>query len=66
MTNSLEVLIMKRLLSLSLLLAIGLNCVGCSDKATTKSTETVKGPGGTTTVEHQDTVKKSGENAPNP
>lgn len=58
---------MKRLLRLSVLLAAAfLPLVGCSDKATTKTTETVKGPGGTTTVEHQDTVKKSGENAPNP
>ena len=55
---------MKRLLSLALLLAMA--SVGCNHKATTKTTETIKGPGGTTTVEHQDTVKKSGENAPNP
>ena len=59
---------MKRLMSVALLfLPIALAAiVGCSDKATTKSTETVKGPGGTTTIEQQETVKKSGENPPNP
>ena len=57
---------MRRLLSLSLLVAIGMTAIGCDHKATTKTTETIKGPGGTTEIEHKDTVKKSGENAPNP
>jgi ABC-type oligopeptide transport system substrate-binding subunit len=58
---------MKRFVSLTLALAfLFLASVGCSQKSTTKSTETVKGPGGTTEIEHKDTVKKSGENPPNP
>ncbi|HWB10643.1 MAG TPA: hypothetical protein VG826_15540 [Pirellulales bacterium] len=40
--------------------------IGCDHKSTTKTTETIKGPGGTTEIEHKDTVKQSGENPPNP
>jgi hypothetical protein len=58
---------MRRLISLALLTAIVLvSSLGCEHKTTTKTTETIKGPGGTTEIEHKDTVKKSGENAPNP
>lgn len=58
---------MKRLLSLVLLvLSSFVATVGCSDKATTKRTETVQGPGGTTEIEQKETVKESGKNPPNP
>lgn len=58
---------MKRVLSLAvLLLASFAVTVGCGEKTTSKSTETIKGPGGTTEIEHTDTEKKSGENPPNP
>lgn len=58
---------MKRFVSLALALSfVCLGSVGCSQKTTTKSTETVKGPGGTAEIEHKDTVKKSGENPRNP
>ena len=57
---------MKRVLSLAMLLLASLSVsMGCGQKTTTKSTETVKGPQGKTEIEHQDTVKKSGENPPN-
>jgi hypothetical protein len=58
---------MKRLILFALLVSLTFACSGgCSDKATTKRTETVKSPGGTTEIEQQETVKKSGENPPNP
>ena len=58
---------MKRVLSLGMLLLVSFALtVGCTEKTTSKSTETIKGPGGTTEIEHKDTVKKSGENPPNP
>jgi ABC-type oligopeptide transport system substrate-binding subunit len=58
---------MKRVLSLAALLLMAFAVtVGCGEKSTSKSTETIKGPGGTTEIEHKDTVKKSGENPPNP
>ena len=58
---------MKRLMSFVLLVFVSLAAtVGCSDKTTTKRTETVSGPGGTAEVEQKETVKKSGENPPNP
>jgi hypothetical protein len=58
---------MKRLISFALLVSLAsVVTAGCSDKATTKRTETVQGPGGTTQIEQKETVKKSGENPPNP
>lgn len=58
---------MKRLISLASLMLITLAVTaGCNKKATSTTTETIKGPGGTTTVEQKETVKKSGENPPAP
>jgi hypothetical protein len=58
---------MKRLFFLALVLPITFAITGgCNDKAATKTTETIKGPGGTTEIEHKETVKQSGENPPNP
>lgn len=58
---------MKRLIALASLLLISFAVtVGCGDKATTKSTTTTTGPGGTTEVEHKDTVKQTGDNPPKP
>lgn len=57
---------MKSLFSLALLVSLALTVTGCSDKTTTKRTETVSGPGGTAEVEQKETVKKTGDNPPNP
>lgn len=58
---------MKRLISFALLVSLALAVTaGCSEKATATRTETVKSPGGTTEIEQKETVKKSGENPPNP
>jgi len=57
---------MKRLLSLALILGsvstFGL--VGCGDEAKVEKTETVSGPGGTTTTTDTQKVESSGENPP--
>ena len=58
---------MKRLISLAMLVVIASAVtVGCGEKTTSKRTETIKSPGGTTEIEQKETVKKSGENPPNP
>jgi hypothetical protein len=59
---------MKRSLSLALILgllglpAIGL--VGCGEEKKVEKSETVSGPGGTTTTSSEVKVKSSGENPP--
>jgi len=49
-----------------LLLASFAVAVGCSEKTTSKNTETIQGPRGTSEIERKATVKESGENPPNP
>ena len=58
---------MKRFMAFAILLTGALvMSVGCSDKTTTKTKQTVEGPGGTTEIEHKETVKQTGENPPSP
>jgi len=58
---------MKRIvLSLMALGMLSLGTIGCADKASTKSKTETSGPGGTTTVEHDTTVKQTGDNPPAP
>jgi hypothetical protein len=56
---------MKRLIALAAMVLMGTAMsLGCSDKASTTKKTTQTGPGGTTTTEQTETVKKSGENPP--
>ena len=40
--------------------------VGCGHETKSKSTETVSGPGGSTTVTKETTVEQTGKNPPSP
>lgn len=40
--------------------------IGCSDKTTSTTKQAVQGPGGTTEIEHKETVKRTGDNPPSP
>jgi hypothetical protein len=56
---------MKRVLALSLILGIStFGLAGCGEKTETTTTETNKGPGGTTQTEVSKSVKSTGENPP--
>lgn len=53
--------------SYSLLLAMALaalSLAGCGHETTSKTTEKVSGPGGTTTVTKETTVHQTGQNPP--
>lgn len=56
---------MRHCFSLTLALALAaLSLAGCGHETTSKSTEKVSGPGGTTTVTKETTVHQSGQNPP--
>jgi len=59
---------MKRVLASALVLGLisGFGLVGCGETAKDKVQETTSGPGGTTTVTSETSVKKTGDNAPAP
>lgn len=58
---------MKRFTSFAIVMTVALAMsVGCADKTTTKTKQTIEGPGGTTEIEHKETVKQTGENPPGP
>ncbi|WP_165065284.1 hypothetical protein [Paludisphaera rhizosphaerae] len=46
------------------LLTASLFAVGCGETSSVTQHEEIKGPGGTTEIEHKDTVKTTGENPP--
>jgi hypothetical protein len=52
-----------KLLALGFVL-LGLNIVGCGEKASTKTETTVTTPGGSTTTTTEKEVKTTGENPP--
>ncbi len=47
-------------------LSVGLALVGCESKSTVKKETKTTGPGGSTTVIDEKTIKQSGENPPTP
>ena len=51
---------LKGIAAVSVCLAI----IGCEKKATVTTEKTVKGPGGTTTILDEKTIKTSGDNPP--
>jgi hypothetical protein len=57
---------MKRFLASALVLSSFsvFALVGCEDTSTTKTKVESSGPGGSTSVENRETIKKSGENPP--
>jgi len=57
---------MKRFLASALILGAvsGFGLVGCGEESKVKETETVSGPGGTTTTTTENKVKSTGENPP--
>lgn len=56
---------MRYFFSLTMALALAtLSLSGCGHESTSKSTEKVSGPGGTTTVTKETTVNQSGQNPP--
>jgi len=59
MTRFLSFALMAGILSLPI---VGI--VGCSDEASSKTTEKVTGPGGTTTTTDKKEIKSSGSNPP--
>ncbi len=68
--NPVKGLSMKKLIVFSMMgvLAAGLTVgiSGCSDEASVTDKQTIKGPGGTTTVTDKKEVKTSGDNPPAP
>lgn len=55
---------MKRVLAAAVMMGLSLGLTGCGDKASVEDKRTIEGPGGTTEIKEEKSVKTTGDNPP--